>query len=49
MDNGNRQVGMELCQVISMFQFVGVNQFWDIMFPSNAALNTHDSELCSHI
>jgi len=36
---------MELCQVILWSQFVGVNHFWDIVFPSNMSSNVHDGEM----
>jgi len=45
MNANKTQIGMELCQVILLSQFVGVNHFLDIIFPSNTTLAVHDSEM----
>jgi len=49
MNADKTQIGMELCQVIMLSRFVGVNHFLDIVFPSNIASNVHDGEMYLHV
>jgi len=46
-NKNNIENGSELCQLILISEFVGMNCFWDILFPTNTqTANSHDSGMC---
>jgi len=49
-NENNIKNGSELCWLISISEFVSVNCFWDILFPSDThTTNSHDSDMCHQI